>query len=67
MYAIETSLGAGHVLRSVRALARRSRVPRRKLVLVDRHTSMAHIDPLVDIPRRNAFLKTVVPFLKRIR
>jgi hypothetical protein len=66
MYAIETSLGAGRVLRSVRALARRSGVPRRKLVLVDRHTSMAHIDPLVDVPRRNAFLTTVVPFLRRI-
>jgi hypothetical protein len=67
MYAIETSLGAGHVLRSVRALARRSGVPRRRLVLVDRHASMAHIDPLVAVPRRNAFLKTVVPFLKRMR
>jgi hypothetical protein len=66
MYAIETSLGAGRVLKNVRALARRSGVPRRKLVLVDRHTTMAHIDPLVDVPRRNAFLKTVVPFLKRI-
>jgi hypothetical protein len=67
MYAIETSLGAGRVLRSVRALARRSGVPRRRLVLVDRHTTMAHIDPLVDLPRRNAFLTTVVPFLERIR
>jgi hypothetical protein len=66
MYAIETSLGAGRVLKNVRALARRSGVPRRRLVLVDRHTTMAHIDPLVDVPRRNAFLKTVVPFLKRI-
>ena len=66
MYAIETSLGAGRVLRNVRQLARQSHVPRRELVLVDRHTTMAHIDPLVDVPRRNAFLKTVVPFLKRI-
>ncbi len=66
MYAIETSLGAGRVLRNVRQLARQSGVPRRKLVLVDRHTTMAHIDPLVDVPRRNALLKTVVPFLKGI-
>jgi hypothetical protein len=66
MYAIETSLGAGRVLNNVRALARRSGVPRRRVVLVDRHTTMAHIDPLVDVPRRNAFLKTVVPFLRRI-
>jgi hypothetical protein len=66
MYAIETSLGAGRVLRSVRTLARRSGEPRRRLVLVDRHTTMDHIDPLVDVPRRNAFVQTVVPFLRRI-
>jgi hypothetical protein len=66
MYAIETSLGAGRVLESVRALARRSGEPRRRLVLVDRHTTYDHIDPLVAVPRRNAFVKTVVPFLRRI-
>jgi hypothetical protein len=66
MYAFETSLGAGRVLRSVRALARQSGVPRRDLVLVDRHRTYAHIDPLVAVPRRNAFLKTVVPFLRRV-
>jgi hypothetical protein len=51
MYAIETSLGAGRVLRGVRALARRSGVPARRLVLVDRHTTYDHIDPLVAGPR----------------
>lgn len=66
MYAIETSLGAGRVLRSVRALARQSGVARRRLVLVDRHRTDSHIDPLVDVPAHNAFLRTVVPFLKRI-
>lgn len=66
MYAFETSLGAGRVLRGVRALARHSGVPRRKLVLVDRHRTYDHIDPLVARPQRNAFLKTVVPFLRRI-
>jgi hypothetical protein len=66
MYAIETSLGAGRVLKSVRALAGRSGEPRRRLVLVDRHRSYDHIDPLVAVPRRNAFLKTVVPFLRGI-
>jgi hypothetical protein len=68
MYAIETSLGAGRVLRGVRALARRSGVPARRLVLVDRHTTYDHIDPLVARPARNAFLKTLVPFLRhRVR
>jgi hypothetical protein len=54
------------VLKSVRALARRSGEPRRRLVLVDRHKTYDHIDPLVAVPRRNAFVKTVVPFLRRI-
>jgi hypothetical protein len=66
MYAIETSLGAGRVLRGVRALARHSGVPRRDLVLVDRHRTYDHLDPLVALPKRNALLKTLVPFLRRI-
>jgi hypothetical protein len=66
MYAFETSLGAGRVLRSVRALARRSRVSSRRLVLVDRRRTYAHIDPLVAVPETNALLRTVVPFLQRI-
>jgi pimeloyl-ACP methyl ester carboxylesterase len=64
IYAIETSLGAGRVLRGAKALARRSHV-RKRLVLVDRHRTYAHIDPLSALPGKNAFLKTVIPFLRR--
>lgn len=67
MYAFETSLGEGRVLKGVRALARQSRVPARSLTLVDRHASYAHIDPLSAAPSKNAFLRTVVPFLRKIR
>jgi hypothetical protein len=63
IYAIETSLGAGRVLNGALALARRSHVER--VELVDRHTTYDHIDPLCARPSRNAFLKTVVPFLRR--
>ncbi len=66
IYAIETSLGAGRVLRGAKALARRSHV-RKRLVLVDRHKTYDHIDPLSALPGKNAFLKTVVPFLRRVR
>ncbi len=66
IYAIETSLGAGRVLRGARALARRSHV-RKRLVLVDRHKTYDHIDPLSALPGKNAFLKTVIPFLRRVR
>jgi hypothetical protein len=66
IYAIETSLGAGRVLRGANALARRSHV-RKRLVLVDRHATYDHIDPLSALPGKNAFLHTVVPFLRRLR
>ena len=65
IYAIETSLGAGRVLAGARALARRSGIPRRRLVLVDRHETYDHVDPLSAVPPRNAFVRTVVPFLRR--
>ena len=61
IYAIETSLGAGRVLKGARALARRSHVRAR---LVDRHRTYDHIDPLSAVPGKNAFLKTVIPFLR---
>jgi hypothetical protein len=66
IYAIETSLGAGRVLKGARALARRSGVPRRMVTLVDRHTTYDHIDPLSALPDRNAFVRTVVPFLGKV-
>jgi hypothetical protein len=65
IYAIETSLGAGRVLRGARALARRSHIGRRRVKLVDRHRTYDHVDPLVALPSRNAFVKTVIPFLRR--
>jgi pimeloyl-ACP methyl ester carboxylesterase len=65
IYAIATSLGDGRALRGAKALARRSHV-RKRLVLVDRHKTDDHIDPLSALPRKNAFLKTVIPFLRRV-
>jgi len=64
IYAIETSLGAGRVLRGARALARRSYV---RATLVDRHGAYDHIDPLSALPSKNAFLKTVVPYLRGLK
>ncbi len=66
MYGFQTSLGRGRVLAAVRKLGRQSGVPRRELELVNRDRTYAHVDPLAASPRRNAFLKTVVPFLRRL-
>jgi hypothetical protein len=65
IYAIETSLGAGRVLRGARVLARTSHIARRRLTLVDRHTTYDHVDPLGALAPKNAFVKTVIPFLRR--
>ena len=66
LYAFETSLGDGRVIRAVRQLAGQSGVPPRDRVFVDRSRSYAHIDPFAALPAKNAFLKTVVSFLRRI-
>jgi hypothetical protein len=62
IYAFETSLGKGRVLKAARALARRSHTTAK---LVDRSASYSHCDPLFAAPERNDFLKTLVPFLSR--
>ena len=61
LYAYETDLTKGRVLRGARRFVRGSRVKTARYVADPR---ASHLDPLVAAPRRNAFLKTVVPFLK---
>jgi hypothetical protein len=67
IYAIETSFLRGRILTAARALAMRSHVPSRRLTLVDRSRKDAHSDPLFDNPASNDFLRTVLPFLRRVR
>jgi hypothetical protein len=64
-YVIETSLGASSGLAAgARRFQRESRIP--SLELVDRQSSYSHLDPLLAAPAHNAFLRTVVPWLRRI-
>ena len=63
LYAYGADLTNGRVERGARLLARQSRIERPTIVS-DRHAS--HLDPLSAAPRRNRFLKTVVPFLRRL-
>jgi hypothetical protein len=51
------------VIARARALVKQSRIPSSKLVSDPR---FAHLDPLAASPDRNTFLRTVVPFLKRL-
>jgi hypothetical protein len=66
LYAFQTDLTDGRVLRGARRFIERSDVPRSRSVLVDRTSSTSHLDPLTAAPQTNDFLKTVVPFLRRV-
>jgi hypothetical protein len=63
LYAFSTDLTKGRVARGARKLARLTPIEK-PVVIDDRRTS--HLDPLSAAPKRNSFLKSVVPFLKRI-
>jgi hypothetical protein len=63
LYAFSTSLTKGAVARGALRLTHMAPIPRH-VVVDDRGTS--HLDPLSAAPKTNRFLKTVVPFLKRI-
>jgi pimeloyl-ACP methyl ester carboxylesterase len=66
IYAFETSLGKGRVLKGARLLAKQSHISSKRLTLVSRSATYAHIDPLSASPEKNDFVKTVVPFLKMV-
>ena len=61
LYVIQTKLSDGGVLRTAHTFIRQSKITRYKLI---DDPDADHTDPLVDYPKRNRFLKTVVPFLK---
>ena len=65
IYAFAASLGGTRVLAAARTLARQSGIARRRVTLVDRSATYAHNDPNSAAPDRNAFLRTLIPFLKR--
>ncbi len=64
LYAIQTSLTRGRVLRGARRLVAASRIPARKVKLVDASATDSHLDPLTAAPAKSRFLKTVIPWLK---
>jgi hypothetical protein len=63
LYAYSTVLTRGRVARGARRLARMSRIE--DATVID-NRRVAHLDPLTAAPRRNEFLRTVVPFLRRL-
>jgi len=65
LYALQTDLTGGRVLRGARRLIASSKIPARRSKLVDASGTNSHLDPLTSAPRRSRFLKTVIPFLRR--
>jgi pimeloyl-ACP methyl ester carboxylesterase len=64
VYAYQTDLTSGRVLRGARRFVQRSRSPRRLARFVDGSKTDSHLDPLLAAPARSKFLKTVVPWLR---
>jgi pimeloyl-ACP methyl ester carboxylesterase len=65
LYVFQTDLSQGRVISGAKAFVKQSRV--RHPVYIDRSKTYSHLDPLAATPAKNDFLKTVVPFLKRLR
>jgi hypothetical protein len=63
LYAYGTDLTGGAVERGARSVVRSSDIPRSTIVA---DPKASHLDPISAAPRKNRFLVTVVPFLKRL-
>jgi hypothetical protein len=65
IYAFGAALGGPGVLLDAQQLAKQSHIPKRNLVLINRHNTYAHNDPAGAFPN-NVFFDHLVPFLSRI-
>jgi pimeloyl-ACP methyl ester carboxylesterase len=66
IYAFGAALGGQRVLTANEVLAKQSHIQRRNLTLLNRSSTYAHNDPAGASPRRNQFLRRLVPFLRGI-
>ncbi len=64
LYAIQTDLTGGRVLNGARAFIKRARTTRRESSLINADPKHSHLDPLMAAPRKNAFFRTITPFLR---
>jgi pimeloyl-ACP methyl ester carboxylesterase len=67
IYAFQTDLTGGDVLRGARALVKRARTAKREATLIEGAPEQSHLDPLTAAPRRNEFLNTLTDFLDQVR
>jgi pimeloyl-ACP methyl ester carboxylesterase len=68
VYALQTSLTKGGVLKGARSFIALSHSPAKAAELVDASKTDSHLDPLTAAPATSKYLKTVVPWLReRVR
>jgi hypothetical protein len=65
IYAFGAALGGKKILDAAQQLARQSRIPARRVTLVNRHRTYAHNDPNAAYPH-NAFFARLIPFLSKV-
>ena len=65
IYAFGAALGGTRVLDAATILASQSGIPKKQVVLLDRHTTYSHNDPNSASPK-NDFVKKLIPFLKKV-
>ncbi len=66
LYAFQSNLTHGGVLRAARAYVRGSRIGRRAFATFASDRRQNHLDQFTATPAKNTFLKSVVPFLRRV-
>jgi hypothetical protein len=66
IYAFGAALGGPNVLLAAQTLAQTAGIPKRNLKLVNRQATYAHNDPNSAAPKGNAFIKRLLPFLKKV-
>lgn len=64
LFAYQTDLTGGGVIRGARAVQKASKIPR--VVEVDDSASTSHLDPVIAPPGTNGFTQNIVPFLKSL-
>ncbi|MBK5233418.1 MAG: alpha/beta fold hydrolase [Thermoleophilia bacterium] len=64
-YVVQTDDTDGDVLKGARNWIKRTKTPKGQTVLINADPQMSHLDPLMTSPRKNVFIETVTPFLKK--
>lgn len=65
VYAFQTDLTDGSVLKGARRLIRKAETGRRESMLIDGDPRFSHLDPLTADPERNRFARSVARFIRR--